>query len=179
MITEERKTELLDATLEYISELSNGEELYHTLHDCIGITNEELMECGMDYLLRCFQYEWGDGSPQRQYAQLLDELLPQRHDVYTTSAWIRFAEELADGMETSFEQEASALTAAFQEIAGRFSPQVVTLVYQTIHAHDNVLLANEIPLAAEAAEHGATVQELADMAAAGKFEGGPAPSMSM
>ena len=47
---------------------------------------------------------------------MLDNLIPQ-HDGHTTAAWITFAEELADGAETAFEQEMSSLVAAFQEIS--------------------------------------------------------------
>ena len=46
---------------------------------------------------------------------MLDRLLPAP-DVYTTALWMGFAEEIADGAESSFEQEANALVAAFREI---------------------------------------------------------------
>lgn len=109
---------------------------------------------------------------------MLDKLIPQ-HDGYTTAAWIAFAEELADGAETAFEQEMSSLVAAFQEISTRFSPRAVETVYQVIHAPDNALLSNEILPAAEAAERGANSQELSDMAASGIFGGGLVPELKM
>ena len=112
------------------------------------------------------------------YADMLDKLIPQ-HDGHTTAAWITFAEELADGAETAFEQEMSSLVAAFQEISKRFSPRAVETVYQVIHAPGNALLSNEILPAAEAAEQGASSQELSDMAASGLFGGGPAPELKM
>lgn len=109
---------------------------------------------------------------------MLDNLIPQ-HDAHTTAAWIAFAEELADGAETAFEREAASLVAAFQEISERFDPKVVNTIYQTIHVPDNALLSNEIIPAAEAAEQGASVQELSDMAASGLFGGGPVPELKM
>ena len=109
---------------------------------------------------------------------MLDKLIPQ-HDGHTTAAWITFAEELADGAETAFEQEMSSLVAAFQEISERFNPKVVNTIYQIIHVPDNTLLSNEIIPAAEAAEQGASVQEVSDMAADGLFGGGPMPTLKM
>ena len=43
----------------------------------------------------------------------------------------------------------------------------------------NALLSNEIIPAAEAAEQGASVQEISDMAADGLFGGGPMPTLKM
>ena len=51
--------------------------------------------------------------------------------------------------------------------------------YQTIHVPDNTLLSIEIIPAAEAAEQGASVQEISDMAADGLFGGGPMPTLKM
>lgn len=106
---------------------------------------------------------------------MLDSLIPQ-HDAHTTAAWIAFAEELADGVENGFEREAASLVAAFQEISERFNPKVVNTIYQIIHVPDNTLLSNEI---IPAAEQGASVQEISDMAADGLFGGGPMPTLKM
>ena len=106
---------------------------------------------------------------------MLDNLIPQ-HDAHTTAAWIAFAEELADGVENGFEREAASLVAAFQEISERFDPKVVNTIYQTIHVPDNTLLSIEI---IPAAEQGASVQEISDMAADGLFGGGPMPTLKM
>ena len=38
------------------------------------------------------QYQWAGGTPQRKYADMLDNLIPQ-HDAHTTAAWIAFAEK--------------------------------------------------------------------------------------
>ena len=124
------------------------------------------------------QYQWAGGTPQRKYADMLDNLIPQ-HDAHTTAAWIAFAEALADGVENGFEREAASLVAAFQEISERFDPKVVNTIYQIIHVPDNTLLSNEIIPAAEAAEQGASVQEISDMAADGLFGGGPMPTLKM
>ena len=48
-----------------------------------------------------------------------------------------------------------------------------------IHAPGNALLSNEILPAAEAAEQGASSQELSDMEASGLFGGGPVPELKM
>ena len=133
---------------------------------------------GHDDQQKHFQYQWAEGTPQRKYADMLDKLIPQ-HDGHTTAAWITFAEELADGAENGFEREAASLVAAFQEISERFDPKVVNTIYQTIHVPDNTLLSNEIIPAAEAAEQGASVQEISDMAADGLFGGGPMPTLKM
>ena len=133
---------------------------------------------GHDDQQKHFQYQWAVGTPQRKYADMLDKLIPQ-HDGHTTAAWITFAEELADGAETAFEQEMSSLVAAFKEISERFSPRAVETVYQVIHAPANALLSNEIIPAAEAAEQGASSQELSDLAASGIFGGGPMPELKM
>lgn len=58
-------------------------------------------------------------------------------------------------------------------------PKVVNTIYQIIHVPDNTLLSNEIIPAAEAAEQGASVQEISDMAADGLFGGGPMPTLKM
>lgn len=97
---------------------------------------------------------------------MLDNLIPQ-HDAHTT------------GVENGFEREAASLVAAFQEISERFDPKVVNTIYQIIHVPDNTLLSNEIIPAAEAAEQGASVQEISDMAADGLFGGGPMPTLKM
>ena len=177
-MTEKRKEELLGRVLRGFAECSDGVETYRFLHDDFGITNEELVECGLDRLRKHFRYEWAEGTPQREYANMLDQLLPAP-DMYTTALWIGFAEEIADGVESSFDREANALVAAFREISKRFSSHAVETVYQAIHAPANALLSNEIIPAAEAAEQGASSQELSDMAASGIFGGGPAPTLEM
>lgn len=74
----------------------------------------------------------------------------------------------------------SSLVAAFQEISKRFSPRAVETVYQVIHAPGNALLSNEILPAAEAAEQGASVQEISrTWQADGLFGGGPMPTLKM
>jgi len=64
------------------------------------------------------------------------------------------------------------LLSAFREIAGNFSPNVVDTVYQVVLVPNNALLSHEIFPAAVAAEQGADVQAISDMAASGSFEGG-------
>ena len=144
----------------------------------LGSTTQKAADHGHDDQQEHFQYQWAEGTPQRKYADMLDKLIPQ-HDAYTTAAWIAFAEELANGVKTAFEQEMASLVAAFKEISERFSPRAVETVYQVIHEPANALLSNEIIPAAEAAEQGASSQELSDMAASGIFGGGPAPTLRM
>ena len=158
-------------------ELFNSFVQQHADQELDSATSESA-DHGHDDQQEHFQYQWAEGTPQRKYADMLDKLIPQ-HYGYTTAAWIAFAEELADGAETAFEQEMSSLVAAFQEISTRFSPRAVETVYQVIHAPDNALLSNEILPAAEAAERGANSQELSDMAASGIFGGGLVPELKM
>lgn len=68
--------------------------------------------------------------------------------------------------------ESNKLLSAFREIAGNFSPNVVDTVYQVVLVPNNALLSHEIFPAAVAAEQGADVQAISDMAASGSFEGG-------
>ena len=98
-MTENRNEKLLNEALRYIAAHTPGEEAYRFLHDQIGITNEELMQYGLDGLRGHFQYEREEGTPWREFAEQMDGLL-LRPDVYTTSAWISFAGELAEGVET-------------------------------------------------------------------------------
>lgn len=122
------------------------------------------------------QYEWGAEDVRRAFAEKLDHVLPQ-HDVSTTTAWIKFAEEMASASETTFETEAESLLKAFQEISAQYSPKAVAEVYATIHAQGNALLASEIPAAAERAEQGMTSEQLSDLAARGVFHAGPTMNM--
>ena len=170
-MTEHRNEKLLNEALQYIAVHTPGEEAYRFLHSQMGISNEELMQYGLNDLREHFQYEWEDGTLWREFAAQMDRLLP-RPDVYTTSAWISFAGELAEGVETSFVLEASKLLSAFREIAGKFSPDVVDTVYQVILVPNNALLSHEVFPAAVAAEQGADAQAISDMAASGSFEGG-------
>lgn len=118
------------------------------------------------------QYEWGTEDVRRAFAEKLDHVLPQ-HDVPTTTAWIKFAEELADALDSSFEAEAESLLKAFQEVSAQYSPKAVAEVYATIHVQGNALLASEIPAAAERAEQGLNSNQLSDLAARGIFQAGP------
>ncbi len=170
-MTEKRTEQILNSTLRYIATHIPSGMAYLVLHEQMGITNEELMERGLDQLRKHFQYEWEYGTPYREFADRMDRLLPHP-DVYTTTAWITFAMELADGVETSFVQEAEKLLSAFREIVNKFEPDVVETVYQIIHTPNNALLSHEIYPAAVAAEQGADIQKISDMAMSGAFEGG-------
>jgi len=174
-MTEKRAMELLKTAIPYIPALAGDRQaLYNTLHHGIGMTNEELMECGMEHLRDKFQYEWAAEMPEYRYAKKLDDLLPQS-DVYTTSKWMEYLRELADSLESSFAREAADLLFAFREITEEYPPLTVMKVYDTIHIHGGALLPREVIMAAAAAQRGATVQELSEMAASGAFENGRLP----
>lgn len=177
-MTENRNEKLLNEVLQYIAVHTPGEEAYRFLHSQMGISNEELMQYGLNDLREYFQYEWEEGTLWREFADQMDRLLPQP-DVHTTSAWISFASELAEGVETSFVLEASKLLSAFREIAGKFSPDVVDTVYRVVLVPNNALLSHEIFPAAVAAEQGADVRAISDMAASGTFEGGRMDTQQM
>lgn len=172
----EHRQHLFDTVLNYLGEHHDGNQLYEMFHEEMGLSNEDIIELGFD-LSEYFVYEWKPGDAQRHYAEELDYVVSQ-HNVATTTAWIRFAEELADGTESTFEEEAELLIAAFKEISEKYSPQAIAKVYETIHIPDNALLANEIVAAAACAEQGASVQLLSDMAKCGAFEGEPNPKLS-
>lgn len=164
---------LIDTILNYLGEHHDSSRLYEMLHEEMGFSNEDIMDLGFD-LSEHWVYEWKSEDIQRRYAERLDSILPQ-HDVFTTTAWIEFAEDMAEGTDTSFESEAELLIAAFKEISECHSPQAVAKVYATVHVPGNALLANEIIAAAKYAEQGMSVQELSDMASRGEFEGEPYP----
>lgn len=94
-------------------------------------------------------YPRTEGTLQRHYAHLLDQIVPG-HAPRVTIERIRFAEELAGGAETSFEREANALIAAFRNLKESFPPEIVSGIYQLINTQHSALLPNELTLAAEA-----------------------------
>ena len=50
-MTDERKDVLFKAALDWVSEHAvNDEELYRALSETIGMTDDEIHECGFDYL---------------------------------------------------------------------------------------------------------------------------------
>ena len=112
-MTENRNEKLLNEALQYIAVHTPGEEAYRFLHSQMGISNEDLMQYGLNDLREYFQYEWEEGTLWREFADQMGRLLPQP-DVHTTSAWISFASELAEGVETSFVLEANMSTALAQ-----------------------------------------------------------------
>lgn len=116
-------------------------------------------------------YPWTDGTPQRRYAELLDQIVPEA-DAQATVEWIRFAEELAGGAEMSFKREANDLTAAFRNLKECFPPEIVSGIYQLINTQHSALLPNELALAAGALQNGATAEDVVKMADSGQFEGG-------
>ena len=53
-----RRHKLLNEMIGYIAEvIDQDEELYNILHGTIGMTHEEIRECGIDYLDDYFQAE--------------------------------------------------------------------------------------------------------------------------
>ena len=116
-------------------------------------------------------YPWADGTPQRRYAELLDQLVPEP-DAKATVEWIRFAEELAEAAETSLEKEAGDLIAAFRNLKECFPPDIVSGIYRITDTQHSALLANEFVSAAEALQNGVLAEEVIKMADSGQFEGG-------
>lgn len=54
-MTEKRKDELLNSAVGWICEhISNDEEIYHSLHDVVGMSDNEIVNCGIDYLNEYF-----------------------------------------------------------------------------------------------------------------------------
>ena len=123
-------------------------------------------------------YPWADGTPQRRYAEPLDQIMPEV-DVQATVEWIRFAEELAEAAETSLEKEADDLIAAFQNLKEHFPPEIVSGIYRLASTQNSALLANEFVSAAEALRNGVPAEEVIKMADNGQFEGGMIPTMTL
>lgn len=123
-------------------------------------------------------YPWTDGTPQRRYAELLDQIVPEA-DAQATVEWIRFAEELAEAAETSLEKEADDLIAAFRNLKERFPPEIVSCIYQITDTQHSALLSNEFVPAAEALRNGVTTEEVIKMADSGQFEGGMMPTTTV
>lgn len=74
-MTENRNEKLLNGALHYIAAHTPSEEAYRFLHGQMGITNEELMQYGLDGLRGHFQYEWEEGTLWREFAEQMDRLL--------------------------------------------------------------------------------------------------------
>lgn len=123
-------------------------------------------------------YPWTDGTPQRRYAELLDQIVPEA-DAQATVEWIRFAEELAEAAETSLEKEADDLIAAFRNLKERFPSEIVSGIYRLADTQHSVLLANEFVSTAEALQNGVPAEEVIKMADSGQFEGGMMPTMAL
>ena len=123
-------------------------------------------------------YPWADGTPQRCYAELLDQIMPEV-DVQATVEWIRFAEELAEAAETSLEKEAGDLIAAFHNLKEYFPPEIVSCIYQNTGTQHSALLPNEFVPAAEALRNGVPTEDVIKMADSGQFEGGMMPTMAL
>lgn len=123
-------------------------------------------------------YPWAEGTPQRHYANLLDQIVPVP-DSRVTTGWIHFAEELAGGVETSFKREASDLIAAFRNLKESFPPEIVSGIYQLTDTQHSALLPNELALTAEALQNGVPAEEVIKMADSGQFEGGVMPTMTL
>ena len=123
-------------------------------------------------------YPWADGTPQRRYAELLDQIVPEA-DAKATVEWICFAEELADAAETSLEKEAGDLIAAFRNLKKHFLPDIVSGIYRITDTQHSALLANEFVSAAEALQNGVSAEEVIRMADSGQFEGGMMPTMML
>lgn len=123
-------------------------------------------------------YPWAEGTPQRHYANLLDQIVP-KPDVQATMEWIRFAEDLAEAAETSLEKEADDLIAAFRNLKEHFPPEIVSGIYQIANTQHSVLLPNEFVPAAEALQNGVSAEEVIKMADSGQFEGGMMPTMTL
>jgi hypothetical protein len=57
-MTAVRRQQIMSAMLDYMTELiDQDEEIYNVLHGAIGMTHEEIHECGIDYLDDYFQAE--------------------------------------------------------------------------------------------------------------------------
>lgn len=123
-------------------------------------------------------YPWAVGTPQRHYANLLDQIVSEP-DTKATIEWIRFAEELAEAAETSLEKEADDLIAAFHDLKEHFPPEIVSGIYQITDTQHSALLPNEFVPAAEALQNGVSAEEVIKMADSGQFEGGMMPTMTL
>lgn len=123
-------------------------------------------------------YPWTDGTLQRYYVNLLNQIVPEP-DPKVTTEWIRFAEELAGGAETSFKREENDLIAVFRNLKESFPSEIVSGIYQLINTQHSALLANEFVPAAEALQNGVLAEEVIKMADSGQFEGGMIQTMTL
>ena len=124
------------------------------------------------------RYLWAEGTVQRNYADLLNQIVPEP-DAQATAEWIRFAEELAEAAETSLEKEADDLIAAFHNLKEHFPPEIVSCIYQITDTQHSALLPNEFVAAAKALQNGVSAEEVIKMADSGQFEGGMMPTMAL
>lgn len=57
----QRKNEILSNAFGYLSEIQSGEELYNTLRNRLGMTDEEILQNDFDYLTEYFENEQNGG----------------------------------------------------------------------------------------------------------------------
>lgn len=57
----QRKNEILSNVFGYLSEIQSGEELYNTLRNRLGMTDEEILQNDFDYLTEYFENEQNGG----------------------------------------------------------------------------------------------------------------------
>ena len=124
------------------------------------------------------RYLWAEGTVQRHYADLLNQIVPEP-DAQATMEWIRFAEDLAEAAETSFGKEADDLITAFQNLKEHFPPEIVSAIYRLTSTQHSALLPDEFVPAAEALQNSIPAEEIIKMADSGQFKGGMMPTMTL
>lgn len=128
-MTEKRKEELLARVLRGFAECSDGVETYRFLHDDFGITNEELVECGLDRLRKHFRYEWAEGTP-RENMQICSTGCSLRPTCIPRLCGWDLQRRLRTGRSHPLSRKRTRWVAAFREISKRLSPRAVETVYQ-------------------------------------------------
>lgn len=96
----ERKNELIGRLVCYLGESEQGRDLYNTLHDEIGMTDNEIHECGFDSLAEYFD--------RPAYAQTIAEWLIRTGTENTSSGnWIIGFDEVTErfGVDLSTDDE--------------------------------------------------------------------------
>lgn len=94
-ISNKRKMELLNSCIGWIAEHVSGEELYNSLHNAIGLSNDEIESLGLDFLKEYFD----QAEEHQQQAQ-------ETTDLITTEDLVEQAVYLANAPEYSEEQHA-------------------------------------------------------------------------
>lgn len=178
LFTTERMEILLDNALDWIGEMSSGSDLYDTLKNVIGMTDDEIQAAGFDSLSEYFE-EAKQQEPQIDpYVEAPDfcsRLLQiPGIDEWRLADWAQHAFEMAvideeDGAprEEARQTALDGYAEAFERIGRRYGSEVAAAIF-----NDEVgYVTHELYGVADFIANGGDIETAREMARDGMFEG--------